>query len=910
MQSSTTFCASLSYLTDLIFDEFIIIIIFINDLEQKIFIILKNHEFFRGFFCVSWEQRKLWTLTIWDKKFNEVDSEKQPKVIKYPYVLADVFKQIEDNSGNVLLLSTGSYVGYTTEGKAGASLCEGEVVAIPWGGTANVKYYKGKFVTADNRIATSSDSKILSNKHIALWLQSHIKLLESLYRGASIKHPSMSDVLSLVIDVPSSTEQEKISDMLFKLDNLITLHQRKYLSKTPRKLIKKLAIAWEQRKLGEISTEIKRNEPDSVAPVMMIAAATGFINQSEKYSSNNAGQSLTKYILLKKGELAYNHGASKIRAFGSCFDLKEAEEARIPFVYHCFSVGKNNPRFVSICLNSDELQRQLRCLVSSGARMDGLLNISFDSYSTVKIKCPTKEEQDTIARCFDNLDNLITLHQRKHFREGSDDFSFSSEKMDNAWEQRKYEYFFEERNERSGEGEMISVTINSGIKKFNELGRFDTKPSDLSKYKRVVVGDIAYNSMRMWQGASGYSPFTGILSPAYTVIVPKTGVSSLFFSFQIKRPKAIHEFEINSQGLTKDTWNLKFPAFSQIDTSAPNNKVEQDCIAEIFINLDNLITLHQQGDLYKRRISMTKEAKKAELFVDYFERWVKVYKDGAIRKVTMNKYLLAQSWLKKLVPNLKLSELDRIAYQKLLNDYAKFHERQTTMDFHHQLKGAILDAVDEGLISRDPTRKSIIKGKTPRVKKPKYLSQFELHTLINQLDLKSDISWDWLILIVAKTGMRFSEALAITPKDFDFSHQSLSIEKTWDYKGNGGFLPTKNKSSVRKIQIDWQTVVQFSELIKGKPEEEPLFVNCKVYNSTVNDFLRKRCKEANIPVISIHGLRHTHASLLLFAGVSIASVARRLGHASMTTTQKTYLHIIHELENKDIDLVMRSLSSL
>ena len=84
----------------------------------------------------------------------------------------------------------------------------------------------------------------------------------------------------------------------------------------------------------------------------------------------------------------------------------------------------------------------------------------------------------------------------------------------------------------------------------------------------------------------------------------------------------------------------------------------------------------------------------------------------------------------------------------------------------------------------------------------------------------------------------------------------------------------------------------------------------KVYNSTVNDILERHCKELKIPVISIHGLRHTHASLLLFAGVSIASVARRLGHASMTTTQKTYLHIIQELENKDVDLVMRSLSSL
>ena len=307
---------------------------------------------------------------------------------------------------------------------------------------------------------------------------------------------------------------------------------------------------------------------------------------------------------------------------------------------------------------------------------------------------------------------------------------------------------------------------------------------------------------------------------------------------------------------------------------------------------------------------MAKKEVSEELFSDYFERWIRVYKEGAIRKVTMNKYLLAHSWLKKLIPDLKMCDMDRTAYQRLLNDYAKFHERQTTMDFHHQLKGAILDAVDEGLIPRDPTRKAIIKGKEPREKKPKYLSQFELHTLLANLDLKGDVNWDWLILLVAKTGMRFSEALAITPKDFDFSHQALSIGKTWDYKGKGGFLPTKNKTSVRKIQIDWQTVVQFSELVKNKPEDEPLFVGCKVYNSTVNDVLRRRCKLARIPTISIHGLRHTHASLLLFAGVSIASVARRLGHASINTTQKTYLHIIQELENKDIDLVMRALSSL
>lgn len=308
---------------------------------------------------------------------------------------------------------------------------------------------------------------------------------------------------------------------------------------------------------------------------------------------------------------------------------------------------------------------------------------------------------------------------------------------------------------------------------------------------------------------------------------------------------------------------------------------------------------------------MKNKEENTELFCDYYEKWISVYKEGAIRDVTLDKYKMTQRWLKKLAPDLKLSGLNRISYQQILNDYAITHERQTTMDFHHQLKGAILDAVDEGLIDRDPTRKAIIKGKTPSEnKKIKYLNQFELHTLISTLNLSSEISWDWFILLVAKTGLRFSEALALTPKDFDFAHQSISVSKTWNYKGKGGFMPTKNKSSVRKVQIDWQMVIQFSELIKGLSEEKPIFVKGKVYNSTVNDILFRYCKRANVPVISIHGLRHTHASILLFAGVSIASVARRLGHSSMNTTQKTYLHIIQELENRDIDLVMRSLSVL
>lgn len=230
-----------------------------------------------------------------------------------------------------------------------------------------------------------------------------------------------SDFLKIEIPVPSVEEQRKIGAYLDQLDNLITLHQRKYafLFRRFRAAIsKKLAtstFSWEQRKLGDVVQEITRNDPESEAPIMMITANNGFIEQSERYAFNNAGESLKKYILLKKGELAYNHGASKLRPYGSCFALTTAENARIPFVYHCFSAENQNAEFMSIELNGAEIENQLRKIVSSGARMDGLLNISFDEYTSVSVLLPNTEEQDRIADFFRQLDHLITLHQRKPF---------------------------------------------------------------------------------------------------------------------------------------------------------------------------------------------------------------------------------------------------------------------------------------------------------------------------------------------------------------------------------------------------------------------------------------------------------------------------------------------------------------
>ena len=293
--------------------------------------------------------------------------------------------------------------------------------------------------------------------------------------------------------------------------------------------------------------------------------------------------------------------------------------------------------------------------------------------------------------------------------------------------------------------------------------------------------------------------------------------------------------------------------------------------------------------------------------------WIKLYKEKAVRKVTLDKYYLTHRKIKELAPELHMNELTRQSYQKLLNNYAATHEKQTTLDFHHHLKAALVDALDEGLLEHDPTRRAIIKGVDPSNKKNKFLNLYELQKLLRHLDLGDELNWDWFILLVSKTGLRFAEALALTPEDFDFERQQIIVNKSWNYKTPiGNFQKTKNESSNRVVMIDWHLMNQFKSLIRNKESDWPIFVphNKRVFNSTVNGLLEKYCYKLDIPTISVHGLRHTHASLLLYEGVSVASVAKRLGHANTTTTQETYIHIIEELENKDNDKVLHHLSQL
>ena len=304
-------------------------------------------------------------------------------------------------------------------------------------------------------------------------------------------------------------------------------------------------------------------------------------------------------------------------------------------------------------------------------------------------------------------------------------------------------------------------------------------------------------------------------------------------------------------------------------------------------------------------------------FYKYFKEWVDTYKVGQVRPVTLNKYYLVEKRLKELVPDLDLGDMTRADVQRLINEYGKTHEYPTVLDFLHHIQAPLRDAVYEGWIAKDPTYKvyatSQVKHKETRFK---YLESDQVSKLVKVLE-RDDSPEALMFLFDLKTGLRFAEIFGLTPKDIDLKNLTLYVNKTWNYKEKTGeFQPTKNKYSNRVITIDWQTANILQRMMQGYSENEPFWLNKlqskngRIYNSTLNQKLTKFCKEAAVPRISIHGLRHTHASLLISAGVSIQSVAKRLGHGNTETTQRVYIHLLDDLQERDNNKMMTILTGL
>lgn len=273
------------------------------------------------------------------------------------------------------------------------------------------------------------DSHFINNSFQTPFIRNKI---DEITTGNTIKHILASDVKNIVIKIPSFKEQKLISQLFKLLDLNITLHQRKLekLKLTKKALLQKLfpqngskfpelrfkgfTYAWEQCKLSSFTQRVKGNDGRMDLPTLTISASEGWLNQKDRFSANIAGSEQKNYTLLRQGELSYNHGNSKLAKYGVVYTLKDYKEALVPRVYHSFKVDESyDALFVEYYFSTKRPDRELGKLVSSGARMDGLLNIGYDEFINISISVPTFSEQKQIVAILKVCDKIITLHQRK-----------------------------------------------------------------------------------------------------------------------------------------------------------------------------------------------------------------------------------------------------------------------------------------------------------------------------------------------------------------------------------------------------------------------------------------------------------------------------------------------------------------
>ena len=244
--------------------------------------------------------------------------------------------------------------------------------------------------------------------------------------------------------------------------------------------------------------------------------------------------------------------------------------------------GKLDPDYTALAITYSKAHDDL----AKRAQGKSVVHVHGNDIAEVEISYPSESEQKRISSVVLNLDSLITLHQRKCRYRGLCGYL--------SWEQRKLGELFVESDERSSTEEILSVSVANGIYPASESER-DTNPgASIANYKIVRVGDIVYNSMRMWQGAVGSSRYNGIVSPAYVVAKPVVELDSTCFGYLLKRPELLYKYLCNSQGNSKDTQTLRYERFAEITAEVPSTIEEQRAISDCLEGLDNLITLHQR----------------------------------------------------------------------------------------------------------------------------------------------------------------------------------------------------------------------------------------------------------------------------------------------------------------------------
>ena len=336
----------------------------------------------------------------------------------------------------------------------------------------------------------------------------------------------------------------------------------------------------------------------------MLSAGNGFIMQSEKYSRDNAGQSLKKYILLKQGELAYNHGASKAKQFGCCYELTEPE-ARIPYVYHCFKINNHEyTPFIAMALNNAKMDKQLKRLVSSSVRMDGLLNISFEDYMSVTIHLPSPSEQKRIADFLQKIDERIAAQEEllaslKKYKRGVIQQVFAGRKGTGKacypeWQQSSLgEYFTEQtiRTSNTPSTPLVSLTVEDGITpKTERYYREFLVTKEGENYKMIKPGWFAYNPMNAHLGAivPNHLGYTAAVSGYYNIFSVNEPDTICFWEEYLTSYSMLIHYKLIATGSLIEKQRVHYSQFVRIRRCLPSVE-EQKHLSKLFETLNKKI---------------------------------------------------------------------------------------------------------------------------------------------------------------------------------------------------------------------------------------------------------------------------------------------------------------------------------
>lgn len=354
---------------------------------------------------------------------------------------------------------------------------------------------------------------------------------------------------------------------------------------------------WKPIKLGTLlqETNIKQNQN---TPLFSLTVENGLIEKIDRYNREFLVKKADAFKNVKPLNIVYNPMNITLGAIDL---LSINKEVKVSGYYNVLEIkDQTNPKFLIETLKTYK-SILLYKKVATGSLKEKQ-RVHFSEFKKLHKLFPSYTEQNKIGNFFSKLDRQIELEEEKlelldQQKKGymqklfSQEVRFKDDRGNNYpdWQRVKIGDILEERTERSSEGDMLSVTINNGIIKFDEVDRKDNSSKDKSNYRKVYKNDIAYNSMRMWQGASGKSEYEGIVSPAYTVTVPIESINPDFIAYYFKIHKMIHKFKINSQGLTSDTWNLKYRQLKEIKINLCL-KEEQNKIANLLITFDKLIS--------------------------------------------------------------------------------------------------------------------------------------------------------------------------------------------------------------------------------------------------------------------------------------------------------------------------------